>query len=127
MLGQLVGLPYPVDADHEAELAGPTGIDSGQRVLEHSADVWREAKCSRTGQVCIWSGFAAQVLLRCDHAVDSRLEQLLDSRGSEHFLRIGARRHHRPAQARLPHGPDVANRARISLNSLGVQTSQENL
>src|SRR5215469_4770985 len=91
MLAQLASLPRPVDSHHEAELAGPASFDPGKRVLEHRARVWPEAECLGAGQVGIRRGLAAKVPSGCDHAIDPRIEQVLDSRGSEYFLRIGAR------------------------------------
>src|SRR5665213_37717 len=52
-------------------------------------------------------------------AVDAFLEEVLDTGGHQNVGAVGTGGHHRPAQAGLPHSPDVANRALIDSYSVG--------
>ena len=62
-----------------------------------------------------------------DHAVDPGLEQVVDARRDQDVAAVGAGRHDGAAQARVPDGLDVADRALVRLDSLGADHLQQEL
>ena len=113
-LAQRVGLPDPVHADHEPEVAGPPGGDPGQRVLEDDRVGGRDPQGPGACEVGVRGGLArpAARALR-HHAVDDRVEQVADPGRGEHAGGVGAGGHHRAAQPGLTHRVQVADRARV--------------
>ena len=67
------------------------------------------------------------MLALCHHAVDTRLEEAVDSGGGEHVLAVGARRHHGQTQARVPRGLEVSHRAGVGLHPVLVDQPQHQL
>src|SRR5918995_485672 len=124
---QRLGLPSTVDADDEPEPAGATGFHPGEGVLEHRSLAGGGAARPRRGEERIRRGLPLQLLLLCDHAVDSYLEQAVDPRGLEHLARVGAGRDDGAAEARVANGADVTDRAVVDLDPLLAQQSQNEI
>ena len=70
VLAQRVGLADAIDADDEAEVAGPPGLDAGQRVLEHGRLPRLDAERPRAGEERVRRRLALQMLALGDDAVD---------------------------------------------------------
>ena len=96
---QLVGLPDPVDADHEAEAAGPAGGHPGERVLEDGGLRRVDAEQPGAGEERVRGAVCraaprARATSPSTRASSSRLEP----GGGDHLAAVGAGRDHGPAQ-----------------------------
>src|SRR5262249_5717259 len=104
---------------------GPPGFHAGQRVLENRGRPRLQTEGSGPGQEGVRSWLSAQVLALGDDAIDPRLEQVLDARGREHLLGVGAGRYDGAAQARVPASLDVADRALVYLRRVLAYPPQQ--
>jgi hypothetical protein len=118
---QRLRLPRPVDADDVAEVARATGLDAGERVLEHRRRSRFDTELPRRGEEGIRRRLALQALRPRGEPVDPQLEEVLEAGGLEHFLRVRARGDDRARQARLAHRLEVAHRALVRLDAVAPQ------
>ena len=89
-----LGLPGAVHADHQAEVAGATGLDADQRVLEHDRLGGFDAQRPGAGQEGVGRGLARQAVALGDEAVDDALRRGRGSRRRRRIVaRVGARGH----------------------------------
>ena len=81
VLPEGIGLPGPVDSHHITKPPSPAGFHAGQRILEHHGLLRLQPQGPSPGQEGIGGRLPPQVFLLGDHAVDPRLEQVLDADG----------------------------------------------
>jgi hypothetical protein len=68
-----------------------------------------------------------QVVALGNDAVDPRLEQIRDPGSLQYRARVGARRHHSAAEARVAGGAHVADRAFVRLDAVSLDERQHDL
>src|ERR1700755_2642097 len=90
-----------VDADHDAEVSGPAGLNAGQRVLEHRSLIRRYRKQLGRTEKRVRLGLAGDVFVAHRDAVDAVLDELGEPGDFEDVTGVGARRHHRDTQPGL--------------------------
>ena len=126
VLGQRPGLPGAIDTDDGRKAAGPPGLDTRERVLEHHGVVDAHAERPRAGQEGVGRRLAPQPLAPGHVPVHARLQQVCDPRGLEDLPAVRARRDHSAAQAGVAGGVQVADRARVGVHPvLGDQLQDE--
>jgi len=123
----VLALADPVDSDDVPEVARPARLDTRERVFEDGGVGSSHLQLLRRRQERIGRRLAAQVPVGRDDSVDANLEEVLDSRGLQHFACIGARRHHRPVEARVAHRADVTDRAFVDLDAVTPQQREHEL
>ncbi len=101
MLAQRLRMPGPVDADHMAEPAGPTGLDADLGVLEDGAPLRRQAQLRSRRQERVRRGLARQLTLTRDHPVDAQLDERVEPGDLQDLFGVRAAGDHRPAQPGL--------------------------
>ena len=127
MLAQRVGVADAVDADDEAEAAGPAGLDAGERVLEDRGLGRLDAERPGAGEEGVRRGLALQVLALGDDAVDPRLEEVLDSGRGEHVAAVGAGGDDGAAQSRVARRLEVADRSLVGFDAVLSDHLQDEL
>src|SRR3954447_2651894 len=107
MLFQGAGLADAVDADHETEAAGATGLDAGERVLEDRGLLRFYAEPSRTFQERIRRGLALEPAFGDRVAVDDLREAIDDPDRTQDVLGVGRRRDDRELEASIARRVEV--------------------
>ena len=113
-----------VDADDEAEVPGPAGLDAGQRVLEDRRLMRSDAEAPRTLQERVRRRLALQAELCPDIAVHALLHVLGEAGDLEHLGRVVAARDDRAPQPGHLRRHEVAPRALVDLDPLGLDQVQ---
>src|SRR5439155_1961424 len=124
---QRVCLVGPVDADHQSEASGPAGLDAGEGVFVDGCVGGKGLQRSGGGEVGVGSGLAAQVLLFGDVAIDLDVEVAVQSRGTQDFGGVFARRDDCDLQPRGSRRADVADGAVVGLDSVAMNEVDEEL
>ena len=92
-VAQRLRLFATIDADDAAERAGAAGLDTGDRVLDDDGARGFDAEATRRLQKGIRRRLALESEAGDVRPVDSRIEQLRDTRGIEHGRAVVARGH----------------------------------
>src|SRR6266550_824362 len=116
-----------VDANHQSEVSGSAGPDAGERVFVDGCVGGKRLQRSGGGKVGVGSGLAAQVLLFGDVAIDLDVEVAVQSRGTQDFGGVFARRDDCDLQSRGSRRADVADGAVVGLDSVAMNEVQKEL
>ena len=89
VLAQSVGLVCAIHTHDVPEIAGPTRLHSGQRVLEDRSGHWLDPHCLRAGEEGVRRGLAMQMPFADHHTVDACLDETLQVGRLQHRLAVG--------------------------------------